>query len=221
MSQLKYYNTSTAQWETVVVGAIGPTGPTGPTGSMGPTGITFKNAWTSMASYVTGDVVTYAGSSYYCTLAVVSSSSPASDTSHWTILAAAGATGATGPTGYGGSGSAGASVTVTTVTSSSATVVESFAAASYNSCKFSIEISSTTSPYNYYVFGDLLCVHDGTNVTLSMWPPSTSVTAGMSTPWSSLSFSGAISAGSVLLQVTINGASPSYPVYVSVLKQLV
>lgn len=43
MSQLKYYNTSTNQWEPVVVGATGaqgPTGPTGVTGSIGNTGST-------------------------------------------------------------------------------------------------------------------------------------------------------------------------------------
>jgi len=38
MSQLKYYNTSTSQWETVVVGAQGATGPTGPTGPAGEDG---------------------------------------------------------------------------------------------------------------------------------------------------------------------------------------
>ena len=40
MSQLKYYNTSTNQWEPVVVGATGAQGPTGPTGTTGATGLT-------------------------------------------------------------------------------------------------------------------------------------------------------------------------------------
>lgn len=40
MSQLKYYNTSTNQWEPVVVGATGAQGPTGVTGSTGATGPT-------------------------------------------------------------------------------------------------------------------------------------------------------------------------------------
>lgn len=38
MSVLKYYNTSTSQWEAVVVGAVGPTGPAGPAGPAGPEG---------------------------------------------------------------------------------------------------------------------------------------------------------------------------------------
>ena len=29
MSQLKYYNPNTQQWEPIVIGATGPTGPTG------------------------------------------------------------------------------------------------------------------------------------------------------------------------------------------------
>ena len=32
MSQLKFYNTNTSQWEPAIVGATGPTGPTGPAG---------------------------------------------------------------------------------------------------------------------------------------------------------------------------------------------
>jgi hypothetical protein len=55
MSQLKYYNTSTNQWEPVVVGATGAQGPTGPTGVTGSTGNTGSTgatglvvpAWTS------------------------------------------------------------------------------------------------------------------------------------------------------------------------------
>ena len=41
MSQLKYYNPATSEWEPVIVGATGPTGPSGavgPTGPLGPTG---------------------------------------------------------------------------------------------------------------------------------------------------------------------------------------
>jgi hypothetical protein len=46
MPNLKYYNTLTSEWETLVIGAkgevgpAGPTGPTGPTGSTGPAGNT-------------------------------------------------------------------------------------------------------------------------------------------------------------------------------------
>ena len=38
MSQLKYYNSGTGQWEAVVVGAAGATGPTGSVGATGATG---------------------------------------------------------------------------------------------------------------------------------------------------------------------------------------
>lgn len=40
MSQLKFYNTNTNQWEPAIVGATGPTGPTGADGATGPTGPT-------------------------------------------------------------------------------------------------------------------------------------------------------------------------------------
>lgn len=39
MSQLKFYNNSTQEWEPVIVGAQGPTGPSGPTGPLGPESI--------------------------------------------------------------------------------------------------------------------------------------------------------------------------------------
>ena len=38
MANLKYYNTTTSQWETLVIGAKGEFGPTGPAGPTGPTG---------------------------------------------------------------------------------------------------------------------------------------------------------------------------------------
>ena len=38
MANLKYYNTATSQWETLVIGAKGELGPTGPAGPTGPTG---------------------------------------------------------------------------------------------------------------------------------------------------------------------------------------
>jgi hypothetical protein len=38
MANLKYYNTATSQWETLVIGAKGELGPTGPTGPTGTTG---------------------------------------------------------------------------------------------------------------------------------------------------------------------------------------
>ena len=36
MANLKYYNSTTSQWETLVIGAKGELGPTGPTGPTGP-----------------------------------------------------------------------------------------------------------------------------------------------------------------------------------------
>jgi len=36
MANLKYYNSTTSQWETLVTGKQGPTGPEGPTGPAGP-----------------------------------------------------------------------------------------------------------------------------------------------------------------------------------------
>jgi hypothetical protein len=40
MANLKYYNETNSQWETLVTGKQGPTGPTGPTGPEGPQGET-------------------------------------------------------------------------------------------------------------------------------------------------------------------------------------
>jgi hypothetical protein len=50
-------------------GGIGPIGPTGPTGGAGPTGatgppLTFLGAWQVTTTYVAGDTVSFANSSY-------------------------------------------------------------------------------------------------------------------------------------------------------------
>jgi hypothetical protein len=57
VANLKYYNSATSQWETLVIGAqgeMGPTGLTGPTGSTGDTGPTGPTGPTGAASTVTG-----------------------------------------------------------------------------------------------------------------------------------------------------------------------
>lgn len=85
------------------VGPTGPTGPTGSTGATGATGINFLGSWNSSTEYFLGDVVTYAGSSWYM-------SSPSSggtnyvpgDSFRWTLLASAGADGAAGAAGANG-----------------------------------------------------------------------------------------------------------------------
>jgi hypothetical protein len=60
MSQLKFYNTNTSQWEPVIVGAAGPTGPTGATGPTGPTGATGA-AGTNGATIVVSTTLPTAG----------------------------------------------------------------------------------------------------------------------------------------------------------------
>ena len=96
-------------------GAPGPTGATGPAGATGATGpqgppVAFLGEWLIGTSYVTGDAVAYAGSSY---IALTANTGREPDTSpvYWGLLAAAGApgptgatgaTGAQGPTGYAG-----------------------------------------------------------------------------------------------------------------------
>lgn len=74
-------------------------------------GFTGRGAWSSAASYVANDVVSYNGVSY---LAIASSTNQTPDvsTAYWMVSGAQGATGATGPTGptgpQGATGSTGA-----------------------------------------------------------------------------------------------------------------
>lgn len=51
MSQLKFYNANTSQWEPAIVGATGPVGPTGPTGPTGDVGSTGSTGATGPAGY--------------------------------------------------------------------------------------------------------------------------------------------------------------------------
>lgn len=58
MSQLKYYNTETEQWEPAIVGAQGPQGeqgPTGPQGPEGPPGETYPDQTDNAGKFLTTD----------------------------------------------------------------------------------------------------------------------------------------------------------------------
>jgi hypothetical protein len=88
-------------------GATGPTGNTGAqgnTGATGLTGINWAGQWDFVA-YAVGDVVQYAGSSYYCVTAISSGDSAShvpGVSARWELLNSKGSTGATGPTGENG-----------------------------------------------------------------------------------------------------------------------
>jgi hypothetical protein len=89
-------------------GATGPTGNTGAVGNTGATGLTGINwagQWDFVA-YAVGDVVQYAGSSYYCVTAISSGDSAShvpGVSARWELLNSKGAVGATGATGPAGS----------------------------------------------------------------------------------------------------------------------
>ena len=98
-----------------VAGAAGPAGSPGATGAPGPQGppVTFRGAWSSGPAYVTGDAVSYSGSSWIATAPV--SGTPPGSAGQWSLLAQAGSSGAAGPQGatgpagpQGSSGSMGA-----------------------------------------------------------------------------------------------------------------
>jgi len=86
------------QGEAGPTGADGATGADGVTGPTGSPGLTPRGAWENEPQYYPGDVVTYAGGSYLCTVEN-HSGSPAENPGLWDVLAAAGSTGATGPVG--------------------------------------------------------------------------------------------------------------------------
>lgn len=94
---------------TGAAGAQGPRGITGAPGAPGPagangTGFTFLNGYDAYATYTSGDVVTYKGSSY---IAIVPNgpnpTGPSPDQNpSWSVMAAAGAAGVAGPAGPAG-----------------------------------------------------------------------------------------------------------------------
>jgi len=84
-------------------GKQGDPGSAGATGAIGNTGppVTFRGAWGIETTYVSGDAVSFGGSSYIA-LSGSTSQQPNLNPSVWGLLAQAGATGATGPTGSNG-----------------------------------------------------------------------------------------------------------------------
>src|SRR5208337_2445994 len=100
-------------------GAIGPIGPQGPTaltgqagpqgvqgatgaqGLQGPAGLTWRNAWSSAASYQPTDAVSFGGSSYVC-IAANTNKEPDISPSNWQLLAQIGAQGPQGVIGLTG-----------------------------------------------------------------------------------------------------------------------
>lgn len=90
------------QWlEYLRQGPQGPQGPRGFQGEPGPAGADavweFRGAFNSLDSYAVGDIVTYAGQTWYCIVASGPNSTPGSG--NWTLLAAKGSQGDLGPTG--------------------------------------------------------------------------------------------------------------------------
>jgi hypothetical protein len=84
------------------VGPQGPIGPQGVPGPVGPAGLTWQGAWVSGTSYSLDDAVGYNGASWFCILATSGTTNPATDTTHWALLANQGATGPQGPQGIQG-----------------------------------------------------------------------------------------------------------------------
>ena len=75
---------SNTWWE--IVASIGNQGPQGPVGA----GLNWRGTWVSGTPYAVNDGVFYAGSSYRCTVAVTSSTSPDLDPTNWTLVASKG-----------------------------------------------------------------------------------------------------------------------------------
>lgn len=107
-----------------VAGATGPQGPQGSTGATGPQGpqgiagtsTNWRGAWSSSTAYAINDVTSFSGSSYIAT-AAGTNQEPDTQTTFWSLVAAAGATGATGPQGpQGTQGTQGTTGTAATVT---------------------------------------------------------------------------------------------------------
>lgn len=97
-------------------GPQGVQGPAGPPGPVGPAGLNWQGSWNKFNSYVEDDAVGYGGASYFCISDIeggASNVNPATDTTHWALLAAQGAQGiqgVQGPTGpQGAQGPAGPS----------------------------------------------------------------------------------------------------------------
>jgi uncharacterized protein (TIGR03437 family) len=83
-------------------GSIGPAGATGPPGPAGPTGLTWRQTWSSSATYAQNDAVQFNGTSYISLQSNNTDHEPDNSPTYWDTLAQAGAVGATGPTGPAG-----------------------------------------------------------------------------------------------------------------------
>jgi len=93
-------------------GVSGPAGPQGAAGTNG-TGFSFRNAFSSTATYAVNDVVPYSGSSYVAIMENgPNTQTPDQNPTAWSVMAQQGATGAQGPQGpiglSGATGSTGA-----------------------------------------------------------------------------------------------------------------
>lgn len=89
-------------------GAPGETGPTGATGAAG-TSFTYRGLWASATSYNVNDVVKYAVlTTYYSTYICIEANTNEvpTNTTYWSLIAAAGATGAAGANGTNGTNGA-------------------------------------------------------------------------------------------------------------------
>ncbi len=72
-------------------------------GGDGPAGnFTFLGVWSSLASYVKDDIVSYLGSSYVADGSPTVGLNPATDTANWALIASVGAPGVPGPPGNPG-----------------------------------------------------------------------------------------------------------------------
>lgn len=100
--------------DSTVTGPTGPTGAAGSTGAMGSLSDSWQGEWDILTPYLTGDLVSYSGSTY---LASTDSTGLQPDTSpvDWALFTQEGVVGATGPTGAtgatGATGEAGLSIT--------------------------------------------------------------------------------------------------------------
>src|SRR5215469_11628202 len=70
-------------------GAQGATGAQGPQGNPG-VGFTWRGTWSASTPYALNDCVNRTGISYVCTLASTGND-PATDTTHWSLMASSGA----------------------------------------------------------------------------------------------------------------------------------
>ncbi len=89
-------------------GPQGSAGPAGPAGATGPQGqpVAFRGVWNGTSAYVTGDAVSYNGSSFIATSAI--SGTPPGTAGQWSLLARQGDAGGAGPAGApGAAGAAG------------------------------------------------------------------------------------------------------------------